>query len=966
MRRIVFFVLAVAVLASAAADNTIYMSGRVKDAVMRRDLTSAFVVLFDSLGAPCDTLQANRGFAYRNGEIDTLSFFGFEVPRVDTTLVFDVFAEGYRRQTVSYRLDNIGRRETSRDIPTIFMERAPVQLDEVVVSTTKIKFYNKGDTVVYNADAFQLAEGSMLDALIAQMPGVELNNNGQIKVNGQFVESLLLNGREFFDGNNNLMLENIAAYTVKNVQVYEGETTQARLSGDNSATKVLTMDVRLKKEYNMGWLMNATAGYGTADRYLGKLFLSWFNADIRITAIANVNNLNDNRQPGRSDTWTPEMMPDGKKEYRMAGIDYNYENADETRYASGRALFSQTVNRNVRTADRINFLPGGDTYDYSFTGLRDRETAVNTSHFVNFRTADKKWGFDTGLATRYTYARNAESALAGTFGAEQPGMTADILEAIYSDGSSAALEAIINRSVRYADGKRRSLYLSATPGVTYSIPRSDDRLWLDLGVRYEREKEELWRDYTVNFGADATAAERRRQYFDNDPNHTLTLSASARYSTSLGGNWCSLEYSYEFSDQVKDSYMYALDRLADMGVYGTLPEGYGAVYDPANSYTSRLLQGQHTLRPYINYSHEFRNKSWLSVSLSPQLAFTHRHFDYRRDGHDHRLSRNAATVTINSIWAGMIGYHMGPKEEDGRTRFKNDIRYSYRVTPRLPDMLDMLDVTDDTDPLNIYIGNPGLRTENAHSHLVRWQWNSMSRPLYNILYLGFTHTSAALVRGYTYDTATGIRTNRMYNVGGTRRYAVTDELSWQFGSRKQFSLSSETDFSVSRNTDMVGIDSDAPSLRRVDNRNISEKLKLTWTVGGQTLGVRCDWLNRHATSAQPGFNTLDANHVTYGLTGTFKLPAGFGASTDFMCYTRRGYGSPELDTTDPVWNMRVSYCPPRASRWVFMVDAFDILHKLSNVSYAVTATGRSIAYTNALPRYVLFSVQYRLSIQPKK
>lgn len=87
-------------------------------------------------------------------------------------------------------------RECERCRP-LFLERAPHKLNEVVVTASKIKFYNRGDTIVYNADAFQLAEGSMLDGLIAQLPGVELSSNGQIKVNGEFVESLLLNGKQF-------------------------------------------------------------------------------------------------------------------------------------------------------------------------------------------------------------------------------------------------------------------------------------------------------------------------------------------------------------------------------------------------------------------------------------------------------------------------------------------------------------------------------------------------------------------------------------------------------------------------------------------------------------------------------------------------------------------------------------------------------------------------------------------------
>ena len=91
-------------------------------------------------------------------------------------------------------------------------------LGEVQVNATKVKFYMNEDTLVYNADAFELSEGSMLDALIEQLPGVELKDDGRIYVNGRFVESLLLNGKDFFKGDNLIMLENLPSYMVKNIQ----------------------------------------------------------------------------------------------------------------------------------------------------------------------------------------------------------------------------------------------------------------------------------------------------------------------------------------------------------------------------------------------------------------------------------------------------------------------------------------------------------------------------------------------------------------------------------------------------------------------------------------------------------------------------------------------------------------------------------------------------------------------------
>ena len=145
-------------------------------------------------------------------------------------------------------------------------------LDEVTISATKIKFYNKGDTLIYNADAFNLANGSMLDALVEQLPGVELKRDGRILVNGKQVESVLLNGKDFFKGDNTILLDNLPAYTVKNVKFYDKESEHSQGLGLNLNDGRFVMDVNLKREYQIGWLANAEAGGGTHERWLGRLF----------------------------------------------------------------------------------------------------------------------------------------------------------------------------------------------------------------------------------------------------------------------------------------------------------------------------------------------------------------------------------------------------------------------------------------------------------------------------------------------------------------------------------------------------------------------------------------------------------------------------------------------------------------------------------------------------------------------
>ena len=143
--------------------------------------------------------------------------------------------DNYEPVTLPYKIEKLRRSEMAILHAPILMKRTPreVKLNEAVVKATKVKFYMRGDTVVYNADAFQLEEGSMLDALISQLPGAELKEDGRIFVNGKQVESLLLNGEDFFKKDRSVMLENLPTYMVKDIRVYDKMSRLGQLMGSN-------------------------------------------------------------------------------------------------------------------------------------------------------------------------------------------------------------------------------------------------------------------------------------------------------------------------------------------------------------------------------------------------------------------------------------------------------------------------------------------------------------------------------------------------------------------------------------------------------------------------------------------------------------------------------------------------------------------------------------------------------------
>ena len=242
-------------------------------------------------------------------------------------------AKGYQTRFAPFDIAKMYKRESYHELKPIYLHRAPkakqqdfildgdsaTTLNELVVKATKLKFYMDGDTLVYDADAFSMAEGSMLDALIKKLPGVELHGGGEITVNGRKVDALLLNGKDFFDSDRELLLDNMPSYMVKDIRSYERIPDNVKGTiRENTTQKEMVMDVRLKRDYNTAWLANAEGGIGKrfgsqedfgettkAPPFLGRAFAMRYSTNSRIALFANVNNLSDYRTPGEKGEWSP-------------------------------------------------------------------------------------------------------------------------------------------------------------------------------------------------------------------------------------------------------------------------------------------------------------------------------------------------------------------------------------------------------------------------------------------------------------------------------------------------------------------------------------------------------------------------------------------------------------------------------------------------------------------------------------
>lgn len=886
------------------------------------------------------------------------SVYSFSVPRQEgKKYTVEAESEGYDIAYQQVTLDKLGRREIEREVPTIYLKRARV-LKEVTVTASKVKFYHKNDTLIYNADAFQLAEGSMLDALISQLPGVELKDDGQIFVNGKYVESLLLNGRDFFGKDNQLMLDNLGAYTVKDIAVYDRAGRRSEFYGKDLGDKDFVMDVRLKKEYQHGWIVNLEAGGGTSSRYMGRAFGLHFTPYSQVALFGNINNLNDKRKPGQNTSWTPETMPKGSRKERLAGIDYNVRLNRGVTSIQGSALVSHTSENDITTTERTNLLSSGNTYEYMYNQAKNSTTTIKQNNSIYTKSKYVSTSIDE--SANYTKCKNNIGYSAAAFDDEVQSMNRDVINEIYSSAYVGQTENLMNRALQSTIVDGHTFNATLKYSNNWKFKKNQDGFYYNFKGSYKEDASDKFKDYTINYGKDATPAYKSNEYYRSKPNRSYSFGAWFGYIYRLNANtYIQPEYIFDHETRDKDSQRFLLDRLEEDGVFGTLPAGYLSTIDNENSFTSRYKDNTHQLSLRIDHEgHRYY------FTFTPRLYIFDQSLDYSRGGKDYTINRNKVSFGFYS-WTE-VNYILAYKNDNfGNKRQAQWLKLEYLITPQTPDLLYLVPIKDAIDPLNIYEGAESLKNELFHDISLSYNYKPQGSRLNNVFLLGYQIAQNKLTRGYCYDSQTGVRTIRSYNTNGNWKRFVNNTLSLQFGSKGQFSLSSISRIEQSHLSDMIGIDESEPSRTTVKNWFLTENLKLDWQLGKQKLGLRADVIWRDTRSTRDSFTPFQATTLNYGVSGVFRLPCNFGLSTDLTCYTRSGYADPALNTTDVVWNARLSYTAFK-KRWVFMLDGFDILHQLSNVTYGVTAQARTVTYTNVLPRYFMLHAQYRLSIQPEK
>lgn len=801
------------------------------------------------------------------------------------------------------------------------------ELKGVTVVASKVKMVMKGDTIVYNADAFNLAEGNMLDALIARLPGAKLEKDGRIYVNGRFIQSLLVNGQEFFAGNPKLALENLPAYTVNKIKVYNKAGIKSRLMERNMGDNTYVMDVRLKRQYATGYMGDLEAGGGTQKRYKLRGFAMKFSDKERMGAFFNINNLNDNQRAALTGEWEPQEVGNGLLTVKNAGVSYVRFLNNERSWVSTGNTWQHINTDNESITHTQTYLPEGNSF------LHNHSKQLNSSdkwESINLLSIDKT-NFSTSNSLSISYLRNNGFGSTNSATANETTKLNTLLSRNSLESSDFNFDFSTDNYVKYITDLIRG----------------------DFSVSYNRNKQKQFMLNNVQYLQGGQPNDLRNNYFDM-PNQKLKLSAGVGYDINIRKTTFAPSYSYTYTYNKASNLLYRLDWLAgrDINQFNVLPSASNALLsalDNNNSYCFNEYRNEHRFNfKYFNRKIKVLNSF---VSLNLPLRLLNADFHYYGIS-EQRFSRRKLFFEPN-----IELYHW-------------DENVSWVFTARMksdfPTLLATADYRNDSDPLNIRLGNKDLRNLHHYDVEANVTLNGENEQTIS-LSANYHRTDNQVAYALIFDKTTGASIIYPTSVNGNWNTKFEVEFKRALDKANKILFSNNFSTNYNHSVDMASIAGSTESQRSiVNNWEFGDELKVNYRLNDNYeftfhTGGKYYLIN----SERVGFEKIKASDYNIGLNAQIVLPWELQLTTDMTMFARRGYQQTEMNTTDWIWNVQLARTFLKG-HLTAKLQGFDLLQQLSNTRYVINSQGRTESWNNSIPRYVMLSLAWKFNINPKK
>lgn len=934
-RNIITIILTLAAM-TAGAQEKVTLQGSIQDSFLERGLFDCTVTLMraDSTAVECQPKVYELG----NDEMHISTVFYIDVPRQAANYIIRVQKDGYEDGWAKVSVPD-GYKEKTLVVPMVNMKKSimkTVGLQEVVVKATRIKVKMRGDTLVYDASAFQLPEGSMLQHLIEQLPGARMTDAGEIFINGRKIDELTLNSRTLFKGNKKVLLENLPYFTVKELKVFERQSLQAAMRGEKDENPEYVMDVNLKDEYAVGVIANAEAAGGTHERYQARAFGLLLTKTLTVGAFGNLNNINDGSRAiaqgwnqGQGLIMGNQNKPSTRK---AAGVNIDYQS---TKKQYGFPAIAENVEIAFDHYDDLDesgsyqerFLPAGTAFAESMHSSRNKMTAVqliNQFHRL-------PWLFESYINLYY---RETDNSMLGTL------QQWDSLRVTATQRTEG-----LGKTKDYGLG-----WLRARFPTIKRVEGTIQAYW----TRTEREAFNRQHSTTG-----ATATDYFRHEYEDASTTEYKFEPSLKYDRRL---WKKLHIylteRYQITGSNSNDKLYLLNDLAGWGLQDStaidlLPsnrELLSRVYDAENSTYSHLRQQENEFTVSLKWNKTERFP--VDVTLSLPVYAQHERLDYERGAIDtlarHKLfTLNPSLHLKHKVWSLRLG-----------------------LTTSTPGLMNLMPYRDARNALSIMEGNPSLKNNRRVNASITWSPNLASRRTGltgSRIESRYVYHIRSVAQGFTYDEQTSAYTYRPENVEGNWQWNTSLSTTFSLSKNQKWWIDSSTGCDVWHSVDYASVSGilDA-QLNKVETVNLSESLKLSYKAKNTKVSVIGDLLWRRTWGHRPTFSNISAFDFRYGVNAMQTVPTwNTTVSIDGMMLSRRGYGSDAMNKDEFVLNASVTQ-PILHGKVKLTLEGHDLLHQLSNTTYEVNAQGRNETWYRVIPNYVMLRVAWQFNKNPKK
>lgn len=944
------------VLLSPTRNYTIH--GRIVDSFTNLPISNVKLTLLSVDSTVIDTC---RTFIWNEKAVHPDSYFYMQKNLSEGKYIFKIEHPDYFTTFVDKEL-LFKSRNTSIDMQDIPIKRKGMEnkehmLGEIVVKSTKIKMVMKGDTIIYNADAFNLPQGSMLDALIRQLPGATLNSNGEIFINGRKLDYLTLNGKDFFKGNNKQLIENLPNYTVKNLKVFEKSTDRSQAMGVDIDKKDYIMDISLKKKYEKTFIANFDIAGGTNSRYATKAFGLYFTPRLQLSIFSNINNVNEDRKPGEKGDWDPTKLPNGQVIQKTVGLNAAISNEKNTLENNMSTSFTWRDTHNISQIIAESFLTGGNNFNRSISDVKSKNFIYD---FQNNLKISTPIFLKSTISLNYNKFDNWGTVRSARFNADPSpiGSTEAILDTIFSSSRDRLVNDFgVNRLSSKTYGFGHSLTTFANVNAYKQLP-SGDRISALIEGDYLNTTNSMFNNYQLKYLKSNAISDYRNRY-DNTPSYSYNYRVGPQYTFVIpNGFRLFTGYQYQQKGSYRNNQKYRLDKLYkwqeenhDLGSLPSSRDSLLLALDANNSYKGYYISKQNSVSLGFGCS-KSKNHNNVFFNTNVSVGYKSEKLDYRNS------LLNTSVKQYN--WVAGLSLNMG---------FTIN-KYSFygTITSKMetPDLYSKITRSDNSNPLAISLGNPNLKNSRKTNVSLNFSYNNNRRFKLPMAFININIHQNAVANGFTYNPTTGVYTYKPQNVKGNWYGNIGLYDTFPLDNKNNFTLVNAIVYSYNHNVDFTGMTGQAESiLSKVNNHWLEDNLSLNYQKGGLTCSLVGEMKWRYAYSRRENFSTIRTLDFNYGMLSSYKFKFGLETGMDLKMFSRRGYSDPLINANDLICNVYISKSFLKG-KLAAKLEGYDIFHQLKSISYEINGQGKTETRFNAIPNYLMLHLIYKMNISGKK